>query len=119
MFVYTFPTLNVMGHGSYLMGHGSHIRWVNRSWVSSGDHALPALDCKMEAVIGDELVRISGRCSTTKVIKRPTGRVWSLLRLRDKLDRRGGLHPRAKGHSGVQSADHMIHAPAPCSLIHY
>jgi len=33
--VYMFPTLNVMGHGS-------HIRWVNRSWVNSND-PLPAL----------------------------------------------------------------------------
>jgi len=37
-----FPTLNVMGHGSYLMGHGSHVRWVNGSWVNSNDQ-LPAL----------------------------------------------------------------------------
>ena len=40
-FVYV-PTLNVMGHGSYLMGHGSHFRWVNGSWVNSND-PLPAL----------------------------------------------------------------------------
>ena len=37
-----FPTLNVMGHGSYLMGYGSHIRSVNGSWVNSSD-PLPAL----------------------------------------------------------------------------
>ena len=37
-----FPTLNVMDHGSYLMGHGSHIRWVSGSWVNSSD-PLPAL----------------------------------------------------------------------------
>jgi len=42
VFVYMFPTLNVMGHGSYLMGHGSHIRWVSGSWVNSSD-PLPAL----------------------------------------------------------------------------
>jgi len=35
VFVYMFPTLNVMGHGS-------HIRWVNGSWVNSND-PLPAL----------------------------------------------------------------------------
>jgi len=39
-----FPTLTVMGHGSYLMGHGSHIRWVSGSWVNSSD-PLPALLC--------------------------------------------------------------------------
>jgi len=42
VFVYLFSTLNVMGRGSYLMGHGSHIRWVNGSWVNSND-PLPAL----------------------------------------------------------------------------
>jgi len=42
VFVYMFPTLNVMGHGSYLMGHGSHIRWVSGSWVNSSG-LLPAL----------------------------------------------------------------------------
>ena len=40
--LFTFPTLNVMGHGSYLMGHVSHIRWVSGSWVNSSD-PLPAL----------------------------------------------------------------------------
>ena len=35
VFVYMFPTLNVMGHGS-------HSRWVNGSWVNSND-PLPAL----------------------------------------------------------------------------
>ena len=35
VFVYMFSTLNVMGHGS-------HIRWVNGSWVNSND-PLPAL----------------------------------------------------------------------------
>jgi len=43
VFVYMFPTLNVMGRGSYLMGHGSHIRWVNGSRVNSID-PLPALE---------------------------------------------------------------------------
>jgi len=42
VFVNMFPTLNVMGHGSYLMGHGSHIRWVSGSRVNSND-PLPAL----------------------------------------------------------------------------
>jgi len=42
VFVYMFPTLNVMVHGSYLVGHGSHVRWVNGSWVNSND-PLPAL----------------------------------------------------------------------------
>ena len=31
-----------MGHIGYLMGHGSHIRWVSGSWVNSND-PLPAL----------------------------------------------------------------------------
>ena len=35
VFVYMFPTLNVMGHGS-------HVRWVNGSWVNSND-PLPML----------------------------------------------------------------------------
>jgi len=40
--IYMFPALNVMGRGSYLVGHGSYIRWVNGSWVNSND-PLPAL----------------------------------------------------------------------------
>ena len=40
VFVYMFPTLNVMGHGS-------HVRWVNGSWVNSND-PLPALVCNRE-----------------------------------------------------------------------
>ena len=40
--VYLSTNLNVMVHGSYPMGHGSHIRWVNGSWVNSND-PLPAL----------------------------------------------------------------------------
>jgi len=35
VFVYMFPALNAMGHGS-------HVRWVSGSWVNSSD-SLPAL----------------------------------------------------------------------------
>ena len=44
VFVYMLPTLNVMGHGSYLMGHGSRVTYqmVNGSLVNSSD-PLPAL----------------------------------------------------------------------------
>ena len=54
MFLYMFSTLNVMGHGS-------HIRWVNGSWVNSSD-PLPALvtsntsECSDSAkVVGESL----------------------------------------------------------------
>jgi len=48
VFVYMFPTLNVivMGRGtrgSYLMGHGSHLRWVNGYGSITMTHCLLCL----------------------------------------------------------------------------
>jgi len=55
--LYMFTTLNVMGRGSYLMGHGSHLRWVNGSWVNSND-PLPALVGSNNKINGIILINV-------------------------------------------------------------
>jgi len=37
-----FAFVTPMGHGSYVMGHGSIFVWVSGSWVTGSD-PLPAL----------------------------------------------------------------------------
>jgi len=37
-----YTTVTDMGHGSQVVGHGSHFRWVTGSWVTLLD-PLPAL----------------------------------------------------------------------------
>ena len=40
-----FSSRHHMGHhGSYIVGHGSLLEWVNGSWVTVSD-PLPALTC--------------------------------------------------------------------------
>ena len=42
----TVQSMNfAMGHGSYVMGHGSIFVWVSGSWVTGSD-PLPALLCR-------------------------------------------------------------------------
>jgi len=65
VFVYMFPTLNVMGHGS-------HIRWVSGSWVNSND-PLPALERSSENT--KSIKTLGGWGSATD----PTGGAYSNL----------------------------------------
>jgi len=74
VFVYMFPTLNVMGHGSYLMGRGSHIRWVNGLWVNSSD-PLPALNFGSDGGGGGG---VTGACGSGNGVGRKVMCVYEL-----------------------------------------